>query len=342
MPRFIFIPSGTVVDNDFTFTVKTDNSGTSTNTQFKLPLVISFNGVTANIDWGDGSTDSITAYNQSEVTHTYSTSGTYEIKISSALRGFVFNNGGDKLKILNISNWGIFDFNESGVFNGCTNLNTTSTDTPIITMIDATNTFRNCTSLSNLDVSSWNVSSVTDMFVMFSGCTSLTSLNVSSWDVSNVVDMRFTFVNCTSLSSLSVGSWDVSNVLEMTRLFLNCRVLSTLDVTNWDTSSVTDMSLMFRDCDLFDYSLADWNINNVTNFSSFMNLATGLSTSNYDATLVGWEATLQAEFPSGTGYTPTISIDFGGSQYTSGGTADTARQSLVSNFGWTITDGGSV
>ena len=113
-------------------------------------------------------------------------------------------------------------------------------------------------------------------------------------------------------------------------------------ISNWDTSEVTDMNQMFRNCDSFDYSLANWNINKVTDFTFFMVLATGLSTSNYDATLVGWESTLQAEFPSGVGYTPTIGINFGGSTFTTGGAGDTARQSLITNFGWTITDGGGI
>tara|TARA_R110000782_G_C14716496_1_gene403728 strand:+ start:23 stop:973 length:951 start_codon:yes stop_codon:yes gene_type:complete len=316
MPRFIFIPSGTVVDNDFTFTIKTDNAGTSTSTQFKLPLVSSFNGITSNVDWGDGTTDSITAFDQSEVTHTYSTAGTYEIKISDALRSFRFNGGEDRLKMLNVSNWGVFAFNESGAFADCNNLNTTSSDAPTITMTDATNTFRNCTSLTTLNVSSWDVASIDNMLSMFFGCTSLTALDVSSWDVSGVDSMFATFRSCDSLA--------------------------TLDVSSWDVGAVTSMRETFMRADLFDQSLANWNIINVTTFFRFMLQSDGLSTANYDATLIGWEATLQATYPSGTGYTPTINIDFGGSIYTSGGTADTARQSLVSNFGWTITDGGSV
>ena len=96
----------------FVFNVKTDNTGTSNDDQFTLPLVSSFNGVTAEVDWGDGSTDTITAFNQPEVTHTYASAGTYTIKISNALRGFRFDNGRDKLKLLNISNWGVLEINE--------------------------------------------------------------------------------------------------------------------------------------------------------------------------------------------------------------------------------------
>jgi hypothetical protein len=70
--------------------------------------------------------------------------------------------------------------------------------------------------------------------------------------------------------------------------------------------------------------------------------ASGLSTTNYDLLLDEWEETLQALYPNGVGYPYTISINFGGSQYTLGSAAETARTSLINNFSWTITDGGGV
>jgi len=53
---------------------------------------------------GDGASDDITTYNQAEVTHTYATSGTYNVSIYGTINGFRFANGGDKLKIINILN----------------------------------------------------------------------------------------------------------------------------------------------------------------------------------------------------------------------------------------------
>jgi surface protein len=69
-------------------------------------------------------------------------------------------------------------------------------------------------------------------------------------------------------------------------------------------------------------------------------LGVTLSTSNYDALLIGWEATLQGTYANGSGYGATISINFGNSQYTAGGAAEAARDSLETTFGWTIADGG--
>ena len=68
--------------------------------------------------------------------------------------------------------------------------------------------------------------------------------------------------------------------------------------------------------------------------------AVSISTISYDSLLVYWEDELQKTVPAGIGYTPLISIPFGGSKYTGGGAAANARASLINNYNWTITDGG--
>jgi len=57
-----------------------------------------------------------------------------------------------------------------------------------------------------------------------------------------------------------------------------------------------------------------------------------ISTANYDALLIGWE---------GQSVVDGLSPHFGGSEYTSGGAAATARAALIADHGWTITDGGT-
>ncbi len=86
---------------------------------------------------------------------------------------------------------------------------------------------------------------------------------------------------------------------------------------------------MFYNCNLFDQSLAAWTIANVSNFTNFMQNATGLSTSNYDATLIAWEA---------NPHDNDVNINFGGSQFTE--SAYASRFSLIEDDGWTIVDGG--
>jgi hypothetical protein len=62
---------------------------------------------------------------------------------------------------------------------------------------------------------------------------------------------------------------------------------------------------------------------------SLMFVSGALSVTNYDALLIGWSA---QSLQSG------VSFHAGNSQYSAA--AQTARDTLINGFGWTITDGG--
>lgn len=350
---------GNISLTEFVSTWVTTNTGTSNSNQITLPLESTGN-YSFVVDWGDGNTDTILAYNQSEVTHTYAASGQYTVRISGLISGFRFNNAGDKGKITNISNWGPLELGPNGYnFYGCSNLTITATDAlnnltflsyafrgcTSLTSLDASAwdtsavynmryAFYGCTSLASLDVSTWDTSSVTDMSYMFRSCSSLTTLDLSAWDVSSVTNMSNVFYGCTGLTSVDVSTWDVSSATNMSQLFRGCTSLVTLDVSNWDTSSVTNMSYLFANADLLtSIAIDQWDVTAVTNFGSFMASHDGLTTGKYDQVLIAW-----ASQAVNTGLT----IDFGGSKYTAGGAAATARNTLTSTKGWTIIDGGSI
>src|SRR6056297_2297431 len=111
----------------FTFTIDT-TKGDGDNT-FQLPLrsgyIYDFE-----VDWGDGSLDTITSYNQAETDHTYSIVGVYQIKIKGTCQAWYFNNGGDKDKPTIIEQWGQVDWRDmNSAFFGCSNLvSVTATD----------------------------------------------------------------------------------------------------------------------------------------------------------------------------------------------------------------------
>lgn len=240
----------------FEFSVKTDNAGTTSSTQFRMPLSTS-TGLNIDVDWGDGSAiENITVH--TNAIHTYATAGNYTIKVTGSLLGWSFLRfggfPGDNKKILDVKQWSAFEVTNDGNFYGCTNLTASATDAPIISTNNLLAFFRDCPNFNGV-----------------------------------------------------IGNWDISGVQSL-RLFL-------------------------RDADAFDQDISNWDINQVNNFDDFMTAATGLSTTNYDLLLVGWE--LQ---------TPTsgISVNFGGSKYTLGSAAATARASLIANYGWTITDGGGI
>ena len=199
------IDAPTASDDAFTFTMNTENAGSATKT-FVLPLV-NDGSLNFTVDWGDSSSDTITAYNDPETTHIYSSTGTYTIKMTGTIRGWDFASGGDKLKILNISQWGDFNITQQGIFMGCANLTSNATDAPTIGTTDLTQTFNGCTAL-NGGLAGWDVSSVTSMYSMFFGCAALDA-DLSSWDVGEVTNMYQMFSGANAFNNTSLNNWDV-------------------------------------------------------------------------------------------------------------------------------------
>ena len=160
----------------FIIEVNTSLSGTSASNQFIIPVDV-LAGFRYKIKTSDGQSISNISGNY---TVNFPTAGVYTIEIYEQTRnagGFRinFNNGGDCLKLTKILQFGDVNwrgFNNS--FYGCSNLSMSYVvDAPKITSTSFANTFRGCSSITNFPyLSSWDVSSVTNMQIMFNGCTS--------------------------------------------------------------------------------------------------------------------------------------------------------------------------
>jgi surface protein len=165
---------------------------------------------------------------------------------------------------------------------------------------------------------------------IFSATPLLFNQNISSWDVSNVTTMVHMFSRATTFNQL-LGSWDVSNVTRMDNMFYNASVFNQ-PIGSWDVSNVTDMSGLFGYASSFNQPLGAWNVSNVTYMSGMFEGAQ-LSTANYDDLLIGWSTIGQNESP----LQPNIFFSGGNSKYCNGASA---RSSIISTYGWTITDAG--
>jgi surface protein len=249
----------------FIFTVDTTKAGTTSSTQFKLPLVSS-GSINFVVEWGDGTTDTITTFNQAQTTHTYSSSGTYEIKIRGLLNGWQFNNGGDKLKMGVIKNWGCLNISVGVGFAGCTNMTCVATDAPIITSTSLDNYFSNCVNF-NGTIGNWDVSLVTNMTRMFEGAQKFNQ-NIGGWNVGNVTNMSVMFqgngMSFNNGGSDSIKNWNVSKVSNFSSMFWRCPFNQ--PIGSWDVSSATNMSQMFLQ-NTFNQDIGSWNVSNVTNMS---------------------------------------------------------------------------
>jgi surface protein len=232
---------------------------TASNETVTLPMTVS-SPVT--IDWGDGTTTTQGA----PFTKVYATPGDYHIKVnitqSREVTNFIFNGAGDRLKLIDIRNWGWVKLGTAGRnFWGCSNLE-------IITAKDVP------TGLTNMDR-------------FFTGCSKLTSIdNLANWDTSNVTNMLFMFHDALVFNQ-SVSNFDTSKVTNMAGMFYNARAFNQ-SVSNFDTSLVTNMGNMFQGALVFNQSVSNFDTSLATNMSNMFQgaLVFNQSVSNFDTSLV--------------------------------------------------------
>ncbi len=351
------------------------NTTLSDGTGIDLPLGTA-GTVNVTVDWGDGLSDTYTATGIK--THTYASEGIYTVKVYGSLDHFgygpnhVSSINNDKLTdIIDFGNLGITDL--SGGARGASNLTAVPADLPA-NVTDLRNMFRDASSFTQ-DLNGWDVSQVQQMSAMFWGAgnfngnisswntgavTSMNSIflsagsfnqDISGWNTGQVTDMGQMFLGASSFNQ-NIGGWDVSQVTNMMSMFLGVSNFNH-DLSNWNTGNVKYMQNMFLGAGSFNQDLNTWNVSKVENMSRmFENTAidqkfdgwdvsnvsnmTGmfknrtLSSANYDATLVGWS---KLALQNG------VTFDAGSSEY-SPGTAETARQKIIEDFGWTFIDGG--
>ena len=138
--------------------------------------------------------------------------------------------------------------------------------------------FSGARGLTNLDLSKWDTSKVTDMSYMFSGASGLKNLAIGKWDTSKVTDMSYMFSGASGLKNLAIGKWDTSQVTDMSGMFDGARGLTNLNIGKWNTSKVTGMKSMFSEASsLTNLDLSKWDTSQVTDMGGMFYRASGLT-----------------------------------------------------------------
>ncbi len=176
----------------------------------------------------------------------------------------------------------------------------------------------------NQDIGSWDTSAVTNISGMFSSASAFNQ-DVGGWDTSSVTDMSFMFCYAKAFNQ-DIGGWDTSSVTDMRYMFYDACAFNQ-DIGGWDTSSVENMEAMFEYATSFNQDIGGWDVSSLQNATRMFTGVT-LSTDNYDGLLIGWNTqSLQ----------PNVAFSGGNSMYYTG---ESARENMINNDGWTITDGG--
>ena len=112
-----------------------------------------------------------------------------------------------------------------------------------------TDMFSGMESISNLDLTGFNTSQVTDMTQMFTGMKSIKNLNLSSFDTSKVIEMATMFAGMDKIENLNLSSFDTRNVTNMKGMFSEIMkdvVNGVLDLSSFNTQSLFNCTDMFR------------------------------------------------------------------------------------------------
>ena len=186
----------------------------------------------------------------------------------------------DSLKTIDVTNWDLssaqnmysmfWSCDKLETIEGCENWNTGN-----VTTMKAM--FESSHSLKDVDVSTWDTSSVTDMSHMFRAH-GLEELDVSNWDVSNVTAFNSMFSSMKSntgdmsIKNLDLSKWNPKSAVKMNNMFQGCSQLTELDLSGWDMPNLTTTSHMFSDCfGLQSVDFTGWNTPALTSMDGMFN-----------------------------------------------------------------------
>lgn len=151
--------------------------------------------------------------------------------------------------------------------------------------------------------------------------------SIEQWGDIKWLSMADTLYGAVNLVNNATDTPDLRLVTKFDYMFAEASLFDG-DLSRWDVSNVTSFYYMFEDADSFTGDISSWDISSVTDMTGMFHNLT-LATAYYDALLISWsKKTIQSN----------VDFSAGNSQYSIEGQA--ARDILVVDHGWNITDAG--
>lgn len=220
----------------------------------RLPLGDS---VDVNIDWGDGTSESV---NQAgPAVHWYDSAGKYTVSIYGILQLFGSNSTAtctSKNECITPNLIAVKSFGNIGI----TNLANSFYGARRLVEVPPT-----------LPPRVTNIRSMFESNILFNG-------DIGDWDVSNVTSMNSMFNYAESFNQ-DIGNWNTSKVTNMCNMFHKATAFNQ-NINSWDVTRVTTMRYMFRDAISFNQPLNKWDLTQDTDVQ-YMFEGINLSPENY-------------------------------------------------------------
>lgn len=165
--------------------------------------------------------------------------------------------------------------------------------------------FKNCSSLKNLDLSSFNSVNPENMKTVFYGCSSLEYIDISNFNLKGVNVFQNLCYGCTSLKSISFPNIDKTKTIYLSGAFGNCEALESIDMTKFsgtvyygstfsccsslknitfgDTTPI-NVNNMFMNCSSIErIDVSNFDFSKITSFSQTFRGCSSLSSLNLPA-----------------------------------------------------------
>lgn len=229
------------------------------------------------INWGDGSSQTLSASLQS---HTYSTPGTYLVTYDGPITeaSYVPNVDSTRAKCLTkVTQWGSGATPWRVSFWQASNF--VYTAEPPHTVTSMSDMFNSATSF-NQPIGSWDVSNVTNMSSMFNTATSFNQ-PIGSWNVSKVTSFSHTFHQAYAFNQ-PIAGWNTASLTDMYGMFYHATAFNQ-PLSSWDTSNVVTMTNAFNDAQSFNSSLGGWNTAKVTDMGSMFSGAVSFNSASINS-----------------------------------------------------------
>jgi surface protein len=189
----------------------------------------------------------------------------------------------DTISSFNLANWRLDITTALG-----TGIFSVSTTTP--TSVDVSNwrwngastsftdVFRGRTTITTLNVTTWDVDYIQNFANIFLDSTGLTTLDVSRWNTMSATTFASAFKSCTALTPLVVGNWDTRSVQSFASTFQSMTASGALpapNTLNWNTTRVTTTASMFQSTNSMNPTVAFWNLPVLTTCAGMFQLSAG-------------------------------------------------------------------
>jgi len=195
----------------------------------------------------------------------------------------------------NINSWDVSNVTDMfRMFDGATVFNQPLDQWDVTQVISMGAMFKNAEAFNQpINSATWNTANVNNFGEMFFGALAFDQPLDNNWSLASAVNLVQMFAFASSFNQ-PLNQWGATKAGNAAMvLMFEGATLFNQPLDSWDVSGVDNMFGIFKNATAFNQDLNAWDVSGVTIADSSMEELfdnTGISTANYEATLIGWSA----------------------------------------------------